>query len=352
MRQVKCAGCGVSASVASTFLVNDASYCEPCADKTVASLQAQSAPLRVIKPVDPTICAHCGADNGSMEYPRLGNLHFCQACSEQVTAWPFPTWLKASLAGLGLLLALALWNGRPYFRAGRSQVLGERLVSQGRYGEAIPHLQDTLRVAPQSQKAILLTAKSYLLIGEPGKGFDATRSRAEYDKSDLFNEVQGIFDRVDKALTKADEAKKLADERKYDAAARLMREAAALYPELTDLARGAHYFEVSEAFERKDYDRFVVLAEQAYNRDPKSPDQAAELASALACKYAVTGDPAFRSRAEQLLEQARLGSQSSAELKTSYEEYSERIRYRLKSREIIDRDEYDRRFRKKEAKKE
>lgn len=352
MRQVKCAGCGVSASVASTFLVNDASYCEPCADKTVASLQAQSAPLCVIKSVDPTICAHCGADNGSMEYPRHGNLHFCQVCSEKVTAWPFPTWLRASLAGLGVLLALALWNGRPYFRAGRSQVLGERLVSQGHYAEAIPLLQDTLKVAPQSQKAILLTAKAYLLLGEPGRGFDATRSRAEYDRNDLFNDVQGIFDRADRALGKADEAKKLADAKKYLEAAALMREAASLYPELADLARGAHYYEISDAFEHKDYDRFVALAEQGYNRDPKSPDQAAELASALACKYAVTGDPAFRSRAEQLLEQARLGSQSSAELKASYDEYSERIRHRLKSRVIIDHDEYDRRFRQNETKKE
>jgi len=44
-------------------------------------------------------------------------------------------------------------------------------------------------------------------------------------------------------------------------------------------------------------------------------------------------------------------AQRSPEDMASFTEYSERIRYRLESRQIIDKTEYDRRFRQKEAKR-
>ena len=72
----------------------------------------------------------------------------------------------------------------------------------------------------------------------------------------------------------------------------------------------------------------------------------AELASALACKYAVTADVSFRDRAVQALEESRSLSKTPEEQK-AFKEYSERINHRLTTREIIDKREYDRRFRQK-----
>ena len=82
-------------------------------------------------------------------------------------------------------------------------------------------------------------------------------------------------------------------------------------------------------------------------KTPDDPAAAGAVASALACKYAVTGDPEFRKQAEQMLDKAQTLAQQSPQSKASFDEYAERIRYRLQTREIIDKEEYDRRFRQK-----
>ena len=65
----------------------------------------------------------------------------------------------------------------------------------------------------------------------------------------------------------------------------------------------------------------------------------------MACKYAVTGDRSWKQQAEAMLEKARQLSQKSPEEMKAYEEYAERTKYRLSSRVIIDKPEYDKRFR-------
>jgi hypothetical protein len=66
----------------------------------------------------------------------------------------------------------------------------------------------------------------------------------------------------------------------------------------------------------------------------------ATLASAWACKHAQTGEPAFRERALECLEEAAKMAQGDPQ----FTEYEDRIRHRLDSREIITRDEFQRRF--------
>lgn len=119
--------------------------------------------------VDPTICAHCQADYGQTELPRVADLGFCEACRQIVYNRPFPGWLKLSFAGLLVLLAGALVRGAPYIRAARDLYRAEGLADQNQYAEAMPLLEGALKVAPGSEKAILLAAKTYLLGGSRKK---------------------------------------------------------------------------------------------------------------------------------------------------------------------------------------
>jgi hypothetical protein len=147
------------------------------------------------------------------------------------------------------------------------------------------------------------------------------------------------------ALEKADQAAKLGKEGGHDAeAAKLMHEAAASYPEYADLVVAAHEYDAGAAFVRKDYDAFVALAERVWKERPTA-FTASELASALACKYAVTGDVAYRKESEKMLQTAEGEAQKDPEAMKSFQEYAERVRYRLNSRQIIDTQEYNRRFR-------
>ena len=65
------------------------------------------------------------------------------------------------------------------------------------------------------------------------------------------------------------------------------------------------------------------------------------VASAIACKYAVSGDEKLKAEATDLLAKARALPHEEA----SFKEYEERILHRLNTREVIDRKEYNRRYR-------
>ena len=110
------------------------------------------------------------------------------------------------------------------------------------------------------------------------------------------------------------------------------------------------YFDEGAAFERKDYDRFLALAQEVFANKPDATN-AATIASAWACKYAVSGNAQFKDEAEDSLLQAQRMAQSDAEEVKALEEYLPRIRHRIESREIITKQEYDKRFRKNEKEK-
>jgi tetratricopeptide (TPR) repeat protein len=207
-------------------------------------------------------------------------------------------------------------------------------------------LQAALTIAPDCEKAVLLLAKADLLTGryeEADKALNAHRG-GQFEEGPLTTEVTRIFERVDKGLGKAADARKLYEAGKSVEAARTYHEAAALLPEDAALADAVMAVDGAAAFDRKDYDGFLAVAEKAWKKHPESSDVARMLASALACKYAVTGDPAFRARAEEMLEKARQLAASSPEALQRHNKFEERIRYRLKTRKILDMKEYDRQF--------
>jgi tetratricopeptide (TPR) repeat protein len=266
-----------------------------------------------------------------------------------VDSHPYPTWLKAGLLALLALLVVALMHGRRYFSAGRQMYVGEKLVEQGKYAEAVGHLKQTVQVAPGSDKAVLLLAKAALLSGDPNTASDAVHGHNNglgFDQDSDVQEVQSLFARMKPAIDKANKAMELAPRPGMAGeAASLMHQAASEYPEMRALRDSLPYYDAGAAFENKDYDQFVALSEQVVREQPDSADPTGLLASAYACKFAVTGDPVWKKKAEEMLEKARQLSQTSSDAQKSFEEYAERTRYRLSSRQIIDKPEYDRRFR-------
>lgn len=337
MRQGTCSQCGLKGPLRTYFQDSGKVYCEACASKI-------PQPVAII---DPTICARCHADNGNSEFSLVGKLPFCGECQKQVYDRPYPQWLKLSLAGLVMLLVVALVHGRKYFHAGREMYVGEKLVRQGRYGEAVSHLRQTVQIAPNSDKAVLLYAKASLLSGDPASADAALNGHNEgrFEDSPEFQDVNRIFGRAANAVKETNQALELAAQTgKEQEAARLMHHAADTYSEMPRLTELAQEIDEGDSFARKDYDKFLAITVKLVQANPKSPAYWGEQASALACKYAVTGNLGWRQKAEDALEVSRQLSQGSPEAIKAYEEYAERIRYRLDSREIIDKPEYDRRF--------
>ncbi len=160
-----------------------------------------------------------------------------------------------------------------------------------------------------------------------------------------FREVDSLWKRATGALEKAERAGKIAQQDgKEIEAARLMHEAASTYPELPALALAAESADSGVAFARKDYDTFLAISEKQWNEHNVS-QTAGVLSSALACKYTVTGDVSYKQRSEAMLERARQLAEGNKEAAKELDEYAERILFRLESRQIINKTEYDRRFR-------
>lgn len=351
MRQGTCSECGLTAPISSFYSIDTKLFCEPCSWKAERVAAERGEKIEKVSVVDGSVCARCKAkaeDTGSADFPVVKGIPLCPNCQQQVQNWPYPVWLKASLAFLLILLAVALVHGRKYFHAGRLMYAGERLVEVGKYKEAEPLLKEADDFAPQSDKASLLLAKTALHIGDIRTAQKALQAHqaGHYESSGDFQEVSGLWNRATDALKKAEEASELEGQSgKAEEAEALMRQAAAEYPEMPQLAAEIPYFEGGSAFYRKNYDRLLSIEEANWKAQPALPVAAASLAGALSCKYAVTGDATFRTRTEEMMEKARQLSQGNQQAEESYQEYAERIKYRMDTRVIIDKTEYDRRFR-------
>jgi tetratricopeptide (TPR) repeat protein len=349
MRHVSCSQCARTGPARTYFAHNHQIYCADCAEY----LRLETVPgARPSALLDPTICSRCQADNGNTEFPIVGSLPLCPTCQDYVDSNPYPVWLKVGLAAMLCLLVVALVNGRKYFHAGRSLYVGERLVDEGHFEQALPYLQEALRIAPESDKAVLLTAKAALKIGRADIANEAIQGHEGghfQDPGADFQEVKALWDRANKAFDKAEKAAKLEDQDGNAAqAAQLMHQAATEYPESPALGMAAEMYDEGTAFERRDYDAFLSIAQKMWKAYPNG-STAGSVASALACKYAVTGDDAFRQQSEEMLRESEKRGEQDEQWKKAYPEFAERTRYRLTSREIISKTEYDRRFRKRQT---
>lgn len=334
----------------SLFDLNGQTYCASCVRTASENARRSGQPSAFMPLINRSICARCNTFMGSdATAVQIGSARFCGNCATQIKDWDYPVWLKIGLASVLLLLLVALAHGRKYFHAGRAMYIGERLVQQQKYGDALPYLKETLTIAPSSDKASLLAAKAALMIGDLQSAqkalMDHDGGHYEDGQDAQFLEVSGLWDRANQALEKADQAAKLApQDGKSAEAAKLLHEAAALYPQLPGLAFGAESLDAGAAYERADYDSFLRISANQWKEQPNS-FTAAQLASAFACKYALTGIMDFRSQSEGMLDKARQLAQTDVGAVNSLAEYEPRIRYRLDSRKIITKQEYDRRFR-------
>lgn len=344
MRREACQACGSSQPLGWMRSVGNKLLCDACTSK----LRTQYKNLRIFKLIDPTVCSGCERDNGDTEYQLISGRPYCTLCREKLYNRPIPQWLKLALVGLLVLLAGALMNSKRYWKAGASLVRGERLMKSHKFKEAAAPLAGVLKVSPDNEEATLLLAKADIMSGNP---FEANKllsnhNGGKFEKGSLADEVFAQMNRVDSAFEKAESARKLEDQGKWTEAARAMRDAANIYPQFPPFDLEAESDEGAGAFEKKDYDRFLSVAEASEKEHPDMPVMASMVASALACKYAVTGDAAFRQKSEQALARARQLTPADPRAQAATKEYEERIRYRLNSQKIIDTDEYNRRFRK------
>jgi hypothetical protein len=274
------------------FGIQGRTLCASCAEQFIAEHPGQRG---VARQVDPTVCAGCGADNGDVPHERLMGLPACAKCLQFYRHRPFPRWVKLGFAGLAALVLVSLaWNWR--------------------FFEAYFEIKGALARMHQRDLA--------------GAARQATAAAAHVPEAADLQELAAFFQGL--VFLQADQCQKA--EGCFARAGHL--------PPAYRVAEMEQQAAMGAAFDRHDYDRFLQFAEEMAERHPRDAVLQAQVASALACQYAVHGDAALRARAEaKLAEAKRIGNVAVQAV-----HYEERIRHRLETREIIGGQEFMKRF--------
>jgi hypothetical protein len=273
------------------FDVGGRTFCETCADAFCRE-HGDTAEASIRQHVDPTICANCGFDGGEQPHGQLMRSPMCAKCIDFFRNRPFPKWVVLSFAGVLLFVVVSFVCNLRFLQA---------------------HFEVNAAMASQDLKeSVALSAAAAEHVPEVAE----------------LREIAAFYEGISC----------LYDDR--------CEEALACFARCTSMPEGWHVADLKNeamqgaAFDRKDYDQFLKCAEEAAARHPNTVRAIASVASALACKYAAGGDENLRKKAEAKLEEVKKFDDKA--LKES--NYEERIRYRLQTREIIDRKEFQRRF--------
>ncbi len=292
MIKVKCIQCGRSLPIKETSKTDGRILCAECYEK-VTSTGTAASEFRY--QADPTVCGRCGFDNGSTPLPTLAGLPMCQQCTDFLRNRPFPSWIKISFAGLIIFVVLAgVWNMR-FFLAWKDTRVALKLMGQD-MGQAAERMRTARDRVPESSD--LQTLSAY---------FDGI----VYLQQNRSEEALASFEKCEHSLPPTFGVDLLILRARSDV-----------------------------AFDTKDYDGFVAVAKEMTLKKPDDHFSHAMLASAYACKYAVTGDTAFREQAMAALERARIMSGDDP----SFKEYEQRILHRLSTQEILTAQEFHRKF--------
>jgi tetratricopeptide (TPR) repeat protein len=290
MLRGKCDACAREFPFKEMARIQYRSLCIPCAEAELKG-RTDITPDQVARLSDPTICFRCRRDYGAQKLETVAGLPTCHECETFLRNRPYPTWVRWFFAGLAALVILGLAMNVRFIRA---YLALEEMKKSDSLERSLELSRDVARLVPENRQ---------------------TRGLAQY--------WEGVY-----YLSRDEPAKALP----------LLKECQKAFPdpEIAGLVTSA---QIAVVFDARDYDSFLRLAQQELRRTPKVATAAAQVASAYACKYAVTGDESFRASALAMLEEAK-----KLEGSASLPEYEARIRHRLQTREIISREEFQRRY--------
>lgn len=293
MIKLKCSACGKILPMKDTSKTDDRILCADCYERLTSTQETVASEFRY--QIDPTVCGRCGFDNGSNPLPTLATHPMCQQCTDYVRNRPFPSWIKISFAGLIIFVVFAaVWNMR-FFLAWEDSQEAFKLMGRDT-GQAAELMRTARNRVPESPDLQAFSAY-----------FDGVVYLQQDRPKEALASLEKCRDRVPTTL----------------GVDTLILQAKA----------GA-------AFYVKDFDGFLLTAKEITSKHPNVHFSYAMLASAYACKYAVTSDRAFHEQATAALDRARAMSGSDP----SFKEYEQRILHRLNTQEILTPKEFHRRF--------
>jgi len=277
--------------MAMMFSVAGKQLCEPCAKSVVTAPGAKFTRESFYKLTDPTVCAKCGQDFGDIELATVAKLPVCESCEQALRYRPFPTWVKMSFVGVCLLAVVSFVYNWRFFAAYVEVRRASTALHRGDISEAVRLSSAATAHVPDS---VHLRILSHFILG----------------------------------------LRDMKDDRAGDALAHF-HQVQILSPDWPNIDSTILRAENSAAFDRQDYDAFLATSKKILDQSPTDPMSIGTVASAYACKYAATGDASYKQQSLDYLNRAK--GLSTGRTKELYDEYEQRILFRLDTRRIISR---------------
>jgi len=268
--------------------------CASCTEQAVNSA-GELPEGSVVRNTDPTVCANCGKDAGERQLPQLMSVPLCNRCMAFFRNRPFPGWIRLAFVGLIAIVVFSLmWNARFMLAYKELRALG-KATAAGAFDEAAALAASAADRVPECA--------------------DLRHLAQFYEGVSLLH-----ADKCAEALEKLEACKP------------------GVPPEWR-VDRMILHARMGVAFDKGDYDGFLAEAQKVLQANPNDAMSSATVASAYACKFAATGEEAFRQKSLEFLEQAR-----SKPPNEELPDYEVRIRHRLHTREIITRKQFAERY--------
>jgi tetratricopeptide (TPR) repeat protein len=294
MRYETCSICNTEKPVNEIFLIGDKLHCDKC----ILDNKERYEGISGVRLIDKTICANCSYDNGRNDLPLLSDLPLCQKCADLFLNKKFPLWVK--LFALTILVAVIfgfIYNLK-FFNAFISIKEANKNYGSGNYEDAYRYMEKASGMLPEDKSvgAIFSLYKgSYLL------------SQNKYEESiELFNNYKRVYS-GDK--------------------------------EIDYLILAA---ESSAAFDKGDFDTFYDLQTELSGKSPENKMIRLGIASAASCLYIVKKDEKYKVEAMNIINEVM--SSATDEEKKNADDYIDMIKYRMYSKEPVDRIDFNKKF--------
>jgi DNA-directed RNA polymerase subunit RPC12/RpoP len=292
MRRVRCDACGRDSPLAGSGRYQGQNYCPRCLEALKKDPEVSLDEITLN--IDPTVCAHCGADNGTEELGAIEGLPACPACSRRILRPLPPVWVRLFCLGVLVAVGYGFYINIPYIRAYADSRGAKTAFLQGDAGLAAERSAAAAAALPQlasvAQEHDFYQGVYLLVQGDAQQALELLAAYTLYHPDNL-----------------------LAVYFKYQA-------------------------ETSIAFESGNYRRFYDCAGALAGHFPADPIILLSVASAAACLYVSGGEERYLEECRAQIEAARrLRSQENA---AAFDEYVARIEHRLASGEILSPEEY------------
>ena len=297
MQIITCEACGAARPASDTFRVQGRPLCRACTTERMNHPEHPVSQDEVLPRRDLSVCSRCRTDCGTEDLPLVDGQPLCPVCARPPESLRFPVWIKAAFAGCLVLSAVSLAHSYRFIRGYVEFRRSIRSFRSDDFARASAQAAEAARQVPEDT------------------GFEATA--AFYRGALLLDQ-----DRSAEAVPYLERTKALAPD----------------FPgiELWLLDAG-----LSAAFDARDYATQLAKAEAILKLAKDDWNSFASVASALACQFATTGDPALRERALDFMAQARRAKNQNPQRLAAFEN---RLQFRLATREILSPKDFDLRF--------